>query len=149
MLQYAHAWKVFLELTEKDQVRDAQVKENLNVLETILYFYRFILIAAPSSACRNIQAIQRTATHITLRWKKPISTGRTDFYYRIEYSDGETTGQHSIESRLDYIQETVTGLKPDTTYRFTVTVNNGVSDRDTRNENLRSCELTTKTMEGS
>ena len=107
------------------------------------------MTAAPPSACRNIQAIQWTATQITLRWKKPISIGRNDFYYRIEYSDGETTGQHSIESRLDYIQEVITGLKPDTNYRFTITVNNGVSDQDTRNEKLRSCELTTRTMEGS
>ena len=49
---------------------------------------------------------------------------------------------------MEYVQEVVTGLKPDTTYEFEITVNNGVSDQDTRNEKLRSCELTTRTMEG-
>ena len=107
------------------------------------------MTAAPPSACRNIQAIQRTATQITLRWKKPVTAGRNDFYYQIEYSDGETTGQHSLESSEDYVQEVLSGLKPDTSYEFTVIVNNGVSDQDKRNENLRSCELTTRTMEGS
>ena len=50
---------------------------------------------------------------------------------------------------MDYVQEVITGLKPDTSYEFTVTVNNGVSDQDKRNEKLRSCEVTTRTMEGS
>ena len=107
------------------------------------------MIIAPPSSCRNIQAIQRTATQITLRWKKPINVGRDDFYYEIEYSDGETTGEHALESKMDYILEVITGLKPDTSYKFTVTVNNGVSDQDDRNEKLRSCELVTRTMEGS
>ena len=107
------------------------------------------IFVAPPSGCRNIQAIQSTATEITLRWKKPVNTGRDDFYYQIEYSDGQNTGQHSLENKLEYIQEVISGLKPDTSYEFTVTVNNGVSDQDTRNENLRRCELTTRTMEGS
>ena len=50
---------------------------------------------------------------------------------------------------MEYVQEEITGLKPDTRYEFTVTVNNGVSDQDDRNEDLRSYELTTRTMEGS
>lgn len=54
-----------------------------------------------------------------------------------------------MESNLDYVQEAVTGLKPDTAYRFTITVNNGVSDKDNKDERLRSCELMTRTMEGS
>ena len=62
---------------------------------------------------------------------------------------GSIPTQHSLENKLEYIQEVISGLKPDTSYEFTVTVNNGVSDQDTRNENLRRCELTTRTMEGS
>jgi hypothetical protein len=106
------------------------------------------LIAVPPSACRNIQSIQQTATQITLRWSKPMSIGRSDFYYQVKYSDGETTGQHSVESSLDYTQEVISGLRPDRNYRFTVTVNNGVSDQDARDERLRSCELMARTMEG-
>ena len=71
-----------------------------------------------------------------------MSVGRNDFYYQIRYSDGESTGQHSFQSSLDYIQEVVSGLRPDSSYRITVTVNNGVSDQDTRDDRLRSCELT-------
>ena len=106
-------------------------------------------MTAPPSACHNIQLLQRTDTQIMLRWAKPVNTGRNDYYYQIEYSDGETTGQHSLTSRMDYVLEVITGLKPDTNYKFTITVNNGVSDQDTRNEYLRRCELTTTTMEGS
>ena len=86
-----------------------------------------------------------------MRWKRPLNTGRDDFYYEIEYSDGENTGEYSLESKMEYVQEEITGLKPDTRYEFTVTVNNGVSDQDDRkfNEDLRSCELTTRTMDGS
>ena len=107
------------------------------------------ILIAPPSGCRNIQAIQITATEITLRWKKPVNTGRDDFYYQMEYSDGQNTGEHSLENKMEYIQEVISSLKPDTSYKFTITVNNGVSDQDTRNENLRRCELTTRTMEGS
>lgn len=58
-------------------------------------------------------------------------------------------GEHYLESKKDYVQEVISGLKSDTSYEFTVTVNNGVSDQDDGNEKLRSCELETRTMEGS
>jgi hypothetical protein len=88
-------------------------------------------------------------TQIDLQWKKPIITGRNDFYYIIEYSDGETTGKHTITNQMEYVEEVLSNLKPDTMYTFTVTVENGVSDQDTRGKDLRSCKLTATTMEGS
>lgn len=93
--------------------------------------------------------MQRTDTQIILKWKKPINTGRNDFYYVIEYSDRETTGKHTIVNQMEYVEEVLSNLKPDTMYTFTVTVKNGVSDQDIGGENLRRCKLTATTMEGS
>ena len=111
--------------------------------------YIHCLITAPPSTCRNIQVLQRSDTRVTMQWAKPVNTGRDDYYYQIEYGDGETTGMHVVVDKLDYVQEVVSNLKPDTSYMFTVTVNNGVSDQDSGREYLRRCELTTTTMEGS
>ena len=71
-----------------------------------------------------------------------------DFYYEIQYSDRETTSQYNLVNKTDNVQEVIAGLTPDTTYTFTVTVHNGVSDRDERREHLRRCELITTTNEG-
>lgn len=84
-----------------------------------------------------------------LKWKRPIKTGRNDFYYEIEYSDGDTTGKHTISNQMEYVAEVLSNLRPDTMYTFTVTVENGVSDQDTGGKRLRSCILTATTMEGS
>ena len=110
-----------------------------------------LLNAAPPSACRNIQTLQRTDTQVTLdlRWKKPVFIGRNDFYYVIEYSDGETTGNHVVVNKMESVEDVVMNLMPDTHYTFTVTVNNGVSDQDVGREYLQRCTLTTTTMEGS
>lgn len=67
----------------------------------------------------------------------------------IEYSDAETTGRHTIINQMAYVEEVLRNLKPDTTYTFTITVENGVSDQDTRGKDLRGCKLTTTTIEGS
>jgi hypothetical protein len=88
-------------------------------------------------------------TQIILQWKKPIITGRSDFYYIIEYSDGETTGKHTITSQMEYVQEILSNLKPHTMYTFTITVENGVSDQNTGGKDLGSCKLTAATTEGS
>ena len=50
---------------------------------------------------------------------------------------------------MEYVEQVLNDLKPDTMYTFTVTVENGVSDQDTRGKDLRSCKLTMTTTEGS
>lgn len=50
---------------------------------------------------------------------------------------------------MEYVEQVLSNLKPDTMYTFTVTVENGVSEQDTRRKDLRSCKLMTTTMEGS
>ena len=52
-------------------------------------------------------------------------------------------------NQMEYVEEVLSNLKPDTTYTFTITVENGVSDQDTRGKDLQSCKFTTTTMEGS
>ena len=59
----------------------------------------------------------------------------------IEYSDAETIGRHTIINQMEYVEEVLSNLKPDTTYTFTITIENGVSDQDTRGKDLRSCKL--------
>ena len=78
-------------------------------------------------------------------------TGRDDFYYTVRYSDGESTGEHTllIRPESDRVDEVISGLTPDTTYTITVTVHNGVSNQDRDNEHLRRCQLKTSTSEGS
>lgn len=114
-----------------------------------LLIMMFIISTAPPTSCRNIQVKEKQDKSLTLVWTKPVDTGRNDFYYQIKYSDGETTAYHSLVNRTDTVQTMVSGLTPDTCYTFTVTVHNGVSRLDERNEYLRRCELTTTTREGS
>ena len=44
-------------------------------------------------------------------------------------------------NQMEYVEEVLSNLKPDTTYTFTITIENGVSDQDTRGKDLRSCKL--------
>ena len=67
----------------------------------------------------------------------------------IEYGDGETTGKHIIINQMEYVEEVLSNLTPDTMYTVGVIVENGVSDLDIGGKDLRSCKLTTTTMEGS
>lgn len=93
--------------------------------------------------------MNKTDEQVSLYWNRPRLTGRSDFYYTITYSDGETVGEHSLRNGLDAVEEIISGLTPATRYTFTVTVHNGVSSQDSSNEHLRRCELTTTTEEGS
>lgn len=108
----------------------------------------FSVYAAPPSGCLNIGLINKTDRQVTLRWTRPKVTGRDDFYYTISYGNGEMTGEHTLRSDLKDVKEVLSGLTPATTYTFTVTVHNGVSQQD-NNEHLRRCQLTTATAEGS
>ena len=86
---------------------------------------------------------------VNISWSKPDDTGRDDFYYVVEYSDGESVGSVPVVSEERVVQYSIGGLRPATDYTFTVTVENGVSDQDAQNEYLRRCELKLTTQEGS
>lgn len=106
--------------------------------------------AAPPSSCLNIGLVNKTDKQIILHWTRPKLTGRNDFYYVLSYDNGESKGEHILQSGndLDRVVEVISGLKPATTYTVTVTVHNGVSEQDSNNEHLRRCQLMTTTKEG-
>ena len=86
---------------------------------------------------------------VSVSWERPTISGRDDFYYIVEYSDGDSTGSNPVVSLDRVVQYPLSGLTPATDYIITVTVENGVSDRDPQNDYLRRCELRLTTMEGS
>ena len=87
--------------------------------------------------------------NISISWEIPANTGRDDFYYTVEYTDGESVESDTVFSQNRVVQYSIDGLKPATDYIITVTVENGVSDQDSQNEYLRRCELRLTTQEGS
>lgn len=70
-----------------------------------------------------------------------MKVGRDDFYYTVEYSDGDTVGFDTVVNQHRVVHYTIGGLKYATEYTITVTAENGVSDQDPKNEHFRMCEL--------
>ena len=85
---------------------------------------------------------------MSVKWDKPLITGRDDYYYILEYTDGESVGSNQVINQSQVVSQLITGLKPVTEYVITVTVANGVSDQDKQNEVLRTCTLLVTTPEG-
>ena len=85
---------------------------------------------------------------MSVEWDKPLITGRDDYYYILEYTDGESVGSNQVINLSRVVSQQITGLKPVTEYVITVTVANGVSDQDKQNEVLRTCTLLVTTPEG-
>ena len=82
-----------------------------------------------------------------MRWERPVVTGRSDFYYILEYSDGENEESNQVINQDQVVSQLISGLRPATEYTITVTVVNGVSDQDPGNEIVRNCQLKTTTLE--
>lgn len=110
-----------------------------------------ITYAAPPSSCLNIGLMNKTDKQVSLYWNRPRLTGRSDFYYTIAYSDGEIVHGRALTQKWleHYRRGHFRIITPATMYTFAVTVHNGVSSQDSKNEHLRRCELTTNTNEGS
>ena len=53
----------------------------------------------PPSICRNIRAISIEGRNVNISWERPASTGRDDFYYSVEYSDGDSVGSNPVVSQ--------------------------------------------------
>ena len=106
--------------------------------------------AGPPSACRNLQVIEsRTrANTITVMWKRPLTTGRDDYYYNVHHSNPDLQGSFLLHNINPFIKTSplvrysVSGLRPLTNYTIRVSVLNGVSDQDTSGEEGRRCEVT-------
>ena len=106
------------------------------------------ILSGPPSACRNIKSNHIGAQSLNVQWERPEVTGRDDYYYMLEYSDGESVGSNQVINQSQVVSQLITGLKSITDYTITVTVVNGVSDQDKENEFKRTCELAVTTTEG-
>ena len=107
----------------------------------------------PPSEVRNLEVVSSTDTTITLRWTRPLTTGRSDFFYGVSYSDPNNIGEFiSSEDNLvtnsGTVTYEVTGLVPFTSYILQVSTHNGVSDQEPDNCHLRISDASANTMEG-
>ena len=124
-------------------------------------------MVGPPSACRNLRILDTRlaifhgrmkwlqestnaapGTTTTLRWERPIVTGREDVYYNIYHSDPDFPDNfvrhnpYPLTWDSALLQYRLSGLRPLTKYVVRVTVHNGVSIQDPGNEAGRRCELT-------
>ena len=102
----------------------------------------------PPSSCQNIKSLFVGAQSLNVQWERPEITGRDDYYYMLQYTDGESVGSNQVINQSQVVSQLITGLKPITEYTITVTVVNGVSDQDKENEFKRMCELMVTTTAG-
>ena len=96
--------------------------------------------------------ISRTSTAITVSWTQPTTTGRPDFFYRVQHSDPNNVGQFirvndNLRDHGNEVTYAVSELVPFTNYIVRVTTHNGVSDQDP-DSHLRQCQVTSMTREG-
>ena len=100
----------------------------------------------PPSACRDLQVFEpRTrANSITIRWMRPLITGRDDYFYNIHYSSNGTFVRHNRSPLIkssNFVEYTLSGLRVLTDFTVRVSVHNGVSDQDPSGEEQRRCEV--------
>ena len=109
--------------------------------------------AEPPTAVRNLRVSNKTNTSITIQWDPPRITGRSDYYYNIEYNDPLNISiykQHNQEriSGTNTTMYSVTGLQPITPYIIRISVHNGVSGNDSQNDDERRQQVSDTTLEG-
>ena len=140
----------------KDQMLLAHVSFFiLSLLCKITFIIPTSLIhSAPPGDVRDLQTTTVTSTSVTVRWTIPEVTGRSDFYYTLQYSDPDNIGEflpanpiRIVDTALS-VSHTLRGLQPYTTYTIRVTSHNGVSDQDTENAALRRVDIQVRTLEG-
>ena len=95
--------------------------------------HNYIHHVGPPTTITNLTVTGTTSTTITVRWNRPTTTGRGDYYYVVEYTDPDGVGEEYIpdNSRLvnSNVQVTYTvdgadgsGLRADTEYIIRVSV---------------------------
>ena len=113
--------------------------------------------AGPPTTITNLIVTGTTSTTITVSWNRPTITGRSDYYYVVEYTDevGEEYIQDNSRLVNGNTQVTYTvdgadgsGLRADTEYIIRVSVHNGVSDLDGENADDRRQQVQVTTPEG-
>ena len=105
----------------------------------------------PPSGPRNLRLTVQT-TSITVSWSSPTETGgRSDLYYKVEYSDPDNLGSFTgaVYLNQESTSHTFTGLRPYTPYCIRVSAHNGGSDQDPDRSQSRMIENCTTIPEDS
>ena len=113
----------------------------------------FLSSEEPPSAPRDLQIVTSTDTTVAVIWRRPITTGRDDYFYRVFHSDPDNIGEFilardNLVDRRTVVIFIVTGLTPSTPYIIRVTTHNGVSENDAKNANSRMVDISGMTAEG-
>ena len=88
-------------------------------------------------------------TSIAVSWSSSTETsGRSDLYYQVEYSDPDIPGTF-IARYTRSTSYTINGLEPHTSYCIRVSAHNRVSDQDPDRSQIRTVEECTRTDEAS
>ena len=107
-------------------------------------------LSGPPSACTNLAVQSKTSSSAIIRWNRPETVGRPDYYYNVYVSDPDRVNTFIQDNNQDYVDGrsrptySVSGLRPHTSYVIRVSVHNGVSDQDP-NEQMRQCEVNVMT----
>ena len=108
----------------------------------------FVLHTEPPTAPLNLR-MDAQSTAISLMWlPSPETGGRSDLYYKVEYSDPDNIGKHFASYTMS-TSYTIIGLRPYTMYCIRVSTHNGVSDQVPDRSASRMIEECTRTHEGS
>ena len=113
-----------------------------------------LIYSAPPGPVRNLRVTRVIDTSVTVTWTRPVVTGRSDFYYTLQYSDPDNIGAflpvppQRIDNQALTVTDSITGLQPNTPYIIRVTSHNGVSDQDKENAALRRVDIQVKMQEG-
>lgn len=106
-----------------------------------------MIFAAPPSACQDITIEESTSyDSLSVRWNRPLTTGREDFYYDIFYrlSDDNNFVQHNTLPYVDHalsVSYSIDGLSALKVYIIKVIARNGVSSQHVGNDENAKCEI--------
>lgn len=99
----------------------------------------------------GLRSIDADSMSITLEWRRPLVTGRDDFYYQIlvtELGKAEIVVDEMLVNGDSVVVHIVKGLRPFTNYSITVVTHNGVSGMDPDGAITRMVTIRAATTEG-
>ena len=104
--------------------------------------------SVPPAMLSECLARNITETEVTIQWiNPPHCGGRDDCYYQIKVNDGPPIWY--TPTTIHFSSYTLDRLQPDTRYRVTVSIHNGVSEQDADGAKSRECSVVVNTIGGS